>query len=83
MALELQSELEIYEREKERLIAAGDQGKFAVIGDGALAGVFDTYEDALKVGYNRFGLETRFLVKKVEAVEGVLYFTRDIGTCRA
>ena len=57
------------------------EGKFVLIHDSEVAGVYDTYSDALKAGYEKFGLKP-FLVKKIQAVEQIQYFTRDLGSCR-
>ncbi len=53
-------------------------GKFVVIKDDSVEGVFDTYGDALKFGYDRFKLEP-FLVKQISATEQVLQFSRDLS----
>jgi hypothetical protein len=42
-----------------------------------IADFFSTYEDAIKSGYQKFGLEP-FLVKRVAAVEPIFFFTRHI-----
>jgi hypothetical protein len=42
-----------------------------------VAGIFGTYDDALAAAYRNFGIGG-FLVKKIERVESVLHFTRDI-----
>ena len=78
----LNIERETYEKEKDRLLAEGGGGKYVLIGQGKVVGVWDTYEDALTTGYNKFGLNTRFLVKKIEGLEGIQYFTRDITSCQ-
>jgi hypothetical protein len=44
-----------------------------------IAGIWETYEDALQAGYERFGLKP-FLVKKIESIEGIQRFTRDMWT---
>ena len=56
----------------------GSEGKFAVIFQGELAGIFQSYEDALQAGYKAAGTEP-FLVKKIAATEFISYFTRDVG----
>lgn len=78
----LNAERDVYEQEKDRLLAEGGGGKYVLIGQGKIVGVWDTYEDALKVGYKQFGLDTRFLVKKIESLEGIQFFTRDITACQ-
>ncbi len=82
-AEKLQAENEIYEREKAQLLAAEGAGKFVLIGGGAVQGAWEAYEDALKAGYERFGLEADFLVKKIESpVDGILFFSRDLHPCQ-
>jgi hypothetical protein len=70
----LKAEIETYNRNKQRLVAQGD-GKFVVIQGCDIAGVWDTYEDALQAGYEKFGL-TPFLVKQIEAFERLRCITR-------
>jgi hypothetical protein len=61
---------------------AADEGKFALIYGDDLLGTFESYEDALKVGYERAGLKP-FLVKRINVVESVAFFTRDLtAPCR-
>ncbi|WP_321473018.1 hypothetical protein [uncultured Paludibaculum sp.] len=69
----LETELATYKRVLHQL--RGDEGKFALIHDQDLIGVFGTYEDALNEGYKQFGLEV-FLVKKIEACEQVQFVSR-------
>lgn len=71
----LQAELETFERLKDRLIE--DEGKFAVIHGSELIGVFSSYEDALKAGYQKVAL-VPFLVKKIAAIEPINFFSRDL-----
>ncbi len=56
-----------------------DEGKFALIEGDNLLGKFDSYEDALNIGYERCGLRP-FLVKRIEANESVAFFSRDLDT---
>jgi len=51
------------------------QGKFALIHGNDLKGVFGTYDDALKAGYDTFGLRP-FLVKQIQVVEQVQFISR-------
>lgn len=76
---DLKAEILAYESMRDRLIAEGNVGKFALLAKGGLVGLWNTYEDALQAGYQRFGLTERFLVKKVEGIEGIQYFSRDIA----
>ena len=73
----LEKELATYERHREELVLA-NEGKFVLIHGDAVAGVWDTYKDALASGYSQFGLEP-FLVKRIEGIERVLCFTRDLS----
>lgn len=54
-------------------------GKFVLIKGDNVEGVFDSYSDALKFGYERFKLDP-FLVKQIAPSERILYFTRDLET---
>ena len=74
----LATELQTYEAKLPGLTP--EAGKFVLIKGTNVVDVFGDYEDALKAGYERFGLEP-FLVKKIEAVETVHHFTRDVNTC--
>lgn len=72
----LEKELETYNQKLPELMA--HEGKFVVIRDGEIAGLWETYEDALQAGYAKFGLATPFLIKRVECMEQVHFFTREI-----
>jgi hypothetical protein len=75
----LRIELDTYEREKVRLLYEG-RGKYALIHGTEVAGIWNTYGDALTAGYERFGLEP-FLVKQIQAVERVEIITRLVSPC--
>lgn len=74
----LERELEIYRKALPSLVAE-NEGKHVLICDGKLIGTYDSYEDALKVGYEKCGVQP-FLVKKISAVEQISYFTRDLAS---
>lgn len=76
MSMPLQQELETFERLKDQLLQ--DEGKYAVISGKELLGVYSSYDDALKIGYEHYAL-TPFLVKKICVVEPVNFFTRHIS----
>ena len=76
MADVLDTELKTYEANKQKLLL--DEGKFVLIHGKDILGVYETYQDALKVGYEKCKLEP-FLVKQIQAVEQVHYFTRDLA----
>ena len=76
----LEKELETYKKELPNLLA--EEGQYVVICGDEITGVYASYEDALKVGYDKCGLSP-FLVKKIQAVEQVQYFSRDLDfPCR-
>ena len=72
----LEREMQAYERELKALLT--QEGKFVVISGDQVLGVYSTYEDAIKVGYEKCGMAP-FLVKKIQAVEQVQYFSRDLN----
>ena len=51
------------------------QGQFALIRGNDLKGVFGTYDDALKAGYDTFGLNP-FLVKQIQVIEQAQFISR-------
>ena len=73
MALEI--ELQTYKDKLSELVQ--NEGKFVLIHGDAIIDFFEAYEDALKEGYKQFGLES-FMVKRIEAVESIHFFTRFI-----
>ena len=75
----LEKEQSTYTRELPALLA--HEGKFVLIHGEQIDGVYDTYQDALKIGYSKFKLEP-FFVKQIRAMEQVQFFTRDILECR-
>ncbi len=77
--MSLDQETQTYQRELSRLLQ--EEGKFALVHGEQVIGVYDTYEDALVAGYEKCGLRP-FLVKRIQAVEQVQYFTRDPVSCR-
>jgi hypothetical protein len=73
---DLEQELATYARKLPELTA--QSGKFVLIKGDTVEGVFDTYADALKIGYDRFKLEP-FLVKQIGPEVQVLQFSRDFA----
>lgn len=57
--------------------ADANEGRYAIVKGDEVAGPFPDYETALGEAYKRFGLVS-FLVKRIERVETVLHFTRDL-----
>ena len=77
----LEKELATYSQKLPSLLA--QQGKYVLIGGDSWVGIYDSYEAALKFGYEHFKLNP-FLVKQIASAERVAYFTRDFGVaCQA
>lgn len=62
-----ETELKVYEREKERLLGE-HEGQFVLIKGNDLVGTFVSDEDAIDADCQRFG-NVPFLVKKIERIE--------------
>jgi hypothetical protein len=75
----LEKEVATYKRKLEELLP--NEGKFVLIHGDDVAGVWDTYEDALQAGYQKFALDP-FLVKRIEWAERIQNFTRDLTSCQ-
>ncbi len=58
----------------------GSSGKFALIQGQAVDSVWNTQDEALEAGYERFGLGP-FLVKQIVEVEEPRYFSRNLKKC--
>jgi hypothetical protein len=74
----LEKELEVYRTKLPDLKES--EGKFALVHGDQFIDVFNTYEDALKAGYQKFGLQP-FLVKQISAIEQVHFISRFIDPC--
>jgi hypothetical protein len=75
----LEQELAAYERQKSGLLA--EAGKFVLIHGDDVAGVWDTYQDALRAGYLKYGVDSPFLVKRIDPLDLPQFFGRSL-TCR-
>ncbi|VVE82803.1 hypothetical protein [Pandoraea sputorum] len=76
----LEKELETYKRELPNLIK--NSGKFVLIKGDDVIDTFDSYADALKLGYAKFSLDP-FLVKQISQTEQISFFTRNLELCPA
>jgi len=70
----LEKELETYKSKLPELSA--DEGKFVLIKDAEVIGTFGSYEDAIKDGYEKFGVKTPFLVKQIKTIEQAHFISR-------
>ena len=73
----LQKEIATYNRALPTLL--GKIGKFVLIKGDNVEGTYDSYEDALTIGYQRFGLDP-FLVKRIAPTEQISFFTRSFSS---
>lgn len=76
----LEKELATYQEKLPEL--KKDEGKYVLIHGDRIVDTFSTYEDALKAGYKEFNLEP-FLVKQIQSVEPLYYFSRCVTPVRA
>jgi hypothetical protein len=76
----LKEEIATYHARFEELKA--HEGKFVLIHGAEVGGVFDSYADALKIGYEKYKLEP-FLVKKIASAEIAQFITRYVAPCHA
>lgn len=60
----LRRERRTFKRERARLLAEGHAGKWVVIKGKELVGIYADMQEALRAGYDRFGLE-QFMVKEI------------------
>jgi len=56
------------------------RGRYVLIKGEKVISVMDTYNDALKLGYERFGLEP-FFVSRIQPPEQAAFISRDIDLC--
>lgn len=71
----LEAELKTYYAHLDELLV--DEGRYVLIRGETILDTYDTYRDAIQVGYDKCRLDP-FLVKKIQAVDQVHLFTRDI-----
>ena len=76
---DLDQEIATYNRHLPALL--GQQGKFVLIKGAKVAGTFDSYQDALTAGYQRFELSS-FLVKQITPIDCCVPFTLDLNISR-
>ena len=74
----LEKELAVYKTKLPEL--KEHEGKFVLIHGSAIVDFFSSYEDAIKVGYDKFKLEP-FLVKQVQSIEQVQFISRFVDPC--
>ena len=67
MALILETDLKTYEQNRDHLLGTAE-GKFVLIRDSQVIGIYDAKMDAIAAGYQQFG-NVPFLVKQIVKVE--------------
>jgi hypothetical protein len=78
----LEREMETFRRELPKLLQTeSNHDKFVLIHDDKVDSVWDTVEEALDAGYERFGLGV-FLVKTITEHEKPVYFSRNLTRCQ-
>lgn len=77
----LEKELQTYSEKLDEL-KAKHEGKFVLIRGDKVVDTFSSYDDAIKAGYQEFGLEP-FLVKQVRALEQAQFISRFADPCAA
>lgn len=75
----LEKETETYQKRLPELKA--HEGKFVLIHGDTVADFFASYEDAIKAGYQKFGLSP-FLVKQIQSSVQVQFISRHFDPCR-
>ena len=76
----LGTELKTYEQHKDELVAKS-AGRFVLIHGTEIVGDWAKYEDAVRAGYEKCGLNKPFLVKQICAVERVQFVTHGFSAC--
>jgi len=72
----LSQEIQTYNQNKDILLR-DNTGKFVLIKEDKIIGTYDTQNDAIKVGIDKFG-NSPFLVKKITEVEESQNFTSNL-----
>lgn len=76
--MSLEREIATFHRKLSELRAEHD-GKFVLIHGDDVVDAFTAYEDAIKAGYERFGVTEPFLVKRVVAFEQAQFISRFVA----
>lgn len=72
----LDTELKTYEQNRDNLLGTAE-GKFALIHNTQVVGIYDSKMDAITAGYQQFG-NVPFLVKQILKVEAPLNFISNL-----
>jgi hypothetical protein len=81
--MSLDREFATFQRELPNLLKSdGNRDKFVLIRGDTVYGVFDTEDDAVNAGWDRFGLFEQFLAQKITDHEEPVYFSRTPARCQ-
>ena len=72
----LDAELRTYEKNRDQLLGTAE-GKFVLIQNSQVVGIYDSKMDAIAMGYQQFG-NVPFLVKQIVEVEAPQNFTSNL-----
>jgi hypothetical protein len=61
------AEINTYMREMPQLLRDGHDGRYALISADQLISLWDTHANAMEAGYDRFGLDGRFIAQKIDS----------------
>jgi hypothetical protein len=77
--MSLEHELEVFRTHLMDMLGVDEvnEGKYVVIKGDEILGVYESLDDALGAGYERYG-DVDFLVKQIHAVEPIEYFSRNL-----
>ncbi|MBY0527845.1 MAG: hypothetical protein K2R98_30895 [Gemmataceae bacterium] len=79
MSLEpIKQEIATYLRELPRLLADGNEGKFALVKGDEVVSVWDTFDDACEAGYAQFGIDRPFLAQPIDSRDQRRPFPSDL-----
>ena len=73
MAGPLEEEIKTYEENKQELVKKANE-KYVLIKDKVIVDIFESEQDAIKIGIGKFG-NVPFLVKKIKEVEQTQNYT--------
>jgi hypothetical protein len=75
----LETELATY---KEKLPEwVGQEGKFVLIHGSSVVDTFASYDEAIKNGYAKFGVNQPFFVKQIQPIDQVQFISRLVEPC--
>lgn len=77
----LERELETFRNKLPELLQQGSKGKYVLIHGDIVSGVWDSWQEAARMGYEQFGIDP-FLVKEITDEEKYLYVPRNVVPCQ-